>query len=364
MKVVHVIDSGGLYGAEIMLLSLLEEQKKLAIEPEVISIGLLGQSEKALEKELALRNITVHKVRMSPLPKISQSLKILNICKSSNASIIHSHGYKGNVLLGILPRWIRRIPVVTTLHGYTKHRFFSKMTIYQFVDKCMVRFLDAIILVSPTLKAQINLFGVNKKVHVIPNGIPMLDAANDVKKKDSTEFIIGSIGRLCKEKNFVFLINMMPKVLELIPNAKLIIHGEGEQRTLLLDEIKRLNLEQYIYLPGYVHKPHDFLKDIDLYINCSLTEGMPITLLEAMRAKCLVLASNIAANNQLLHGDYKINMLFELNGESFINAICKYHEASLHKKEAQAEMLYKMYIDSYTSVAMAKKYKTLYETLL
>lgn len=364
MKVVHVIDSGGLYGAEMMLLNLLEEQKKIAIEPEVISIGVYNQPEKALERELAIRNIVVHKVRMSPSPKISQSLRILNICKASQANIIHSHGYKGNVLLGVLPWWIRRIPVVTTLHGYTRHKLISKMTIYQFVDKFIVRFLESIILVSPTLKAQINLFGINKKVHVIPNGIPMLGDESDVKIKDRKEFIIGSIGRLCKEKNFSFLINMMPKVLEAIPNAKLVIHGDGEQREELLCEIIRLNLEGHVSLPGYIKTPHSFLKTIDLYVNCSLTEGMPITLLEAMRAKCPILASNIAANNQLLHGDYKIKMLFELTDESFIDAVSKCRSIGSSEREEQAELLYDIFVRSYTSAAMARKYKTLYEALV
>jgi len=364
MKVVHVIDSGGLYGAEIMLLSLLEELKKIGIVPEVISIGLLGQSEKALERELAVRNITTHKVRMSSLPRLSQSLQILNICKSTGANVIHSHGYKGNVLLGVIPKWIRRIPVVTTLHGYTRHKFLSKMTIYQSVDKCMVRFLDAIVLVSPTLKTQINLFGVNGKARVIPNGIPILDETDDVKKKESGDFVIGSIGRLCKEKNFSFLINMMPHVLKLKPDAKLVIHGEGEQRSMLEAEIKRLHLEQHVYLPGYISKPHDFLREIDLYINCSLTEGMPITLLEAMRARCLILGSDIAANKQLLNGNYNINMLFELNEESFVNIISRYFKASTSDKENQAETLHSLFINSYTSAAMASKYKALYETLL
>lgn len=361
MKVLHVIDSGGLYGAEMMLLSLLAEQKKLAIDAEVISIGLPGESEKAIEKELKLRNFVVHPLRMSKFPRISQGVAILKLCTSVGANIIHSHGYKGNILLGILPKWIRKIPVITTLHGYTQHKFLSKMTVYQCVDKLVSKLLDAIVLVSPTLMAQINQFGTRKKVHIVYNGIPLLDDEVSSCVKDSNIYLIGSIGRLSKEKNFAFLIAMMPEVLRIIPQAKLIIHGEGEERAKLEHQIRCLGLENCISMPGYIKNPHNFLNKIDLYVNCSFTEGMPITLLEAMRARSLMLASNIPANKLLLDGDYALKPLFDLTNNSFLEGLRAHCLAPSYIKNDQKNKFYNLFYDSYTSVAMAKKYKEIYE---
>jgi len=363
MKVVHVIDSGGLYGAEIMLLSLLQEQKEIGVEPEVISIGNLNQPEKAIEAELKIRGVPVHAIRMATFPALSQSLSILAICKQLDARVIHCHGYKGNILLGILPLWIRRIPVVTTLHGYTRHKFLSKMTIYQFIDKLMIRFLEAVVLVSPALGNQIVTFGIQKKIHIVPNGIPQLDELLNTFSVKSDKFVIGSIGRLCKEKNFSFLIAMMPKVLEVIPSATLIIHGEGEEREKLQMQVQQMNLADKVIFPGYTKNPHAFLQELDVYVNCSLTEGMPITLLEAMRAKCFIAASRIPANVQLLKGKYALEMLFDFSETSFVNCLYSYVNAIDDIKTQQKQKLYDVFIESYTSFAMAKKYKEIYETL-
>ncbi len=367
MKVVHLIDSGGLYGAEMMLLSLINEQEKQGIAIDVISMGTINQPEKELERVLKERNIAVHILRMSSIPSFSQGIRILNICRSVGADIIHSHGYKGNILLGILPRSLRKIPVVTTLHGYTKHHLFSKMTINQVVDKFLVRFLDAIVLVSPTIASQINLMGVSNKVFVIPNGVNQESPNSaDLIEKGKEEisqssFVIGSIGRLCIEKNYLFIIRQMPKILSVIPNAKLVIHGEGSERQLLESEIRRLNLEEYIFLPGYIDNPHAFLKEIDLYVNCSITEGMPITILEAMRAKCLVLASSILANKYLLENKYPLDMLYDFENNSFVDKLKIIASASEEIKNQQKESLYNLFVTSFTSASMAEKYAKIYE---
>jgi glycosyltransferase involved in cell wall biosynthesis len=367
MKVVHLIDSGGLYGAEMMLLSLIDEQKKQGIAVDVISMGAINQSEKELERELKERKISVHALRISSVPSFSQGMRILNICRSVGGDIIHSHGYKGNILLGMLPRVFRKIPVVTTLHGYTKHNFFSKMTLNQFIDKCLVRFLDAIILVSPTIASQINLMGVGSKVFFIPNGVNQEISSStnllELEKKDNSpsDFVIGSIGRLCIEKNYLFIIRTMPKILNVLPNAKLVIHGEGSERQLLESEIRRLNLEKCVFLPGYVDNPHAFLKTIDLYVNCSITEGMPITILEAMRAKCLVLASNILANKYLLENKYPLDMLYDFENDSFVEKFKAIVTAPEDIKNQQKENLYSLFVTSFTSASMAEKYTKIYE---
>jgi glycosyltransferase involved in cell wall biosynthesis len=367
MKVVHVIDSGGLYGAEIMLLSLIEEQKKLGIDVEVISIGAVNQPEKKLERELKTQKIITHVLRIPKVPSFSQGRRIFDICKTVKANVIHSHGYKGNILLGMWPRRLRKVPVVTTLHGYTKHKFLSKMTVNQIADKMFVRSLDAIVLVSPTINSQINLAGVKNKVVVIPNGVKEIISSDITFSNEITapsDFVIGSIGRLCKEKNYLFLIGMMPHILLKQPNAKLIIYGEGEERGILESEINRLNLSEQVFLPGYLHNPHSFLQSIDLYVNCSLTEGMPITILEAMRARCLILASNILANQYLLGRSYKVKMLYDFSMDSFIECFSGIITASLAIQEDVKESLHALYASSFTSASMAKKYSQVYEKII
>lgn len=68
MKVLHIIDSGGLYGAEVVLLNLVTEQVKQGLEPIIASIGEKGIAEKPLETEATMRGFRIEKFRMTPGP--------------------------------------------------------------------------------------------------------------------------------------------------------------------------------------------------------------------------------------------------------------------------------------------------------
>jgi len=362
MKVIHIIDSGGLYGAESMLLALVQEQKNIGIDTEVISIGTYEEQEKPLELELQRIGCVCYKVRMKPKPSIRQSISLINLCISSGANIIHSHGYKGNIMMAIIPAIFRRLPVVATLHGYTKHKFLSKMTVYQFFDKVALRFLEAVVLVSPAIS--INTIGIKKRLKVIFNGISSIDS--DVTLpfgKNNEDFFIGTMGRLSKEKNFSFLIKAMPEILSQIPNAKLVIHGEGELRSELELLVNEMNLKKYVFLPGYVRDVNAFLKNIDVYVNCSITEGMPITLLEAMRAKCLVLASDISANKFLLEEKFG-SLLYRLELKEFVNSVFKLQAKCEEEKDYIRNELNIFFLKYFTARRMAENYKKLYMELL
>jgi len=239
---------------------------------------------------------------------------------------VHSHGYKGNILLGIIPKPWRKIPTICTVHGYTKQKGLSKLAIYQWLDRYFLNHLDAVVLVSEGMRHQVNEKKLNRKLHIIPNGIP----ENTFTSEDSPipyfrqeDFKIAAIGRLSHEKNFQLLINAMPSVLGKIPNAKLVIYGEGPEKEILEQLIKKLNLAKNVFLPGYIGNPSKVYRQADLFVNCSTTEGMPITLLESMREGCVYIASNIPANISITPKTLINNIVFSLNEKSISTIIHK-----------------------------------------
>lgn len=148
MKILHIIDSGGLYGAEIMLLSLAEEQVGQGLEPIIASIGEPGIKEKPLEIEAKKRGLRVKRFRMRPGPNFLGAVEILRFARQEGCELLHSHGYKGNILFGLLPRCMRQIPLIGSLHGYTSTTGFNKMRVYEWLDSLSLRFLDQVVLVN------------------------------------------------------------------------------------------------------------------------------------------------------------------------------------------------------------------------
>lgn len=92
--------------------------------------------------------------------------------------------------------------------------------------------------------------------------------------------VIGHVGHLSQVKNQAFLIRLMPRILSLCPNARLLLLGDGEDRPMLEGLIHRLQLEEQVILTGNVSNVGDYLSAMDVFVFPSLFEGMPLSLLE------------------------------------------------------------------------------------
>lgn len=363
MRVVHLIDSGGYYGAEVMLVNLCKAQLAQGISVDVISIGTKNDNEKPLEKKLRLEKIPFKTWRMLPLPDPREALKILRYCKSTNTQVIHSHGYKGNILIGMIPKIMRGLRLVSTVHGYTKQNNNIKMRINQWLDKKILGKVDAVVLVSSNMSHQIPS-RVAQTAQIVPNGIPDLPGDRTVANADQfflpNNLKLGSIGRLSEEKNFGLLIDAFSIIKKRIPHAKLVIWGDGNKRKELEEKISAMKMNDYISLPGYIDQPEAAFNTLDIYINCSLTEGMPISLLEAMRGETLIVATNIPANRAILEPINTLNQLCDLTPESLAQTVCALYESDEDTKDKQRERNRLEFTLKYTLNKMAEGYLKIY----
>ncbi|MDX5429536.1 MAG: hypothetical protein LPK45_00665, partial [Bacteroidota bacterium] len=98
MKILHLIDSGGLYGAEKVLLNLAIEQKRQGMEPVMLSAGLPNIEDKAIEIEARKVGIEVVAWRMKAGLNIREGLRIIEWACSNGVKVLHSHGYKFNII--------------------------------------------------------------------------------------------------------------------------------------------------------------------------------------------------------------------------------------------------------------------------
>ena len=93
---------------------------------------------------------------------------------------------------------------------------------------------------------------------------------NITNKKFFSNKTIISIGRLTKQKNFEFLIEAFKKIIDRYPNFSLIILGEGEKRKTLEKQIKKLNLENKVFLIGHKKYIQIFKKSGSVHIIISV----------------------------------------------------------------------------------------------
>lgn len=370
MRVLHVIDSGGVYGAEVMLLGLMREQRVQGVEPVLCSIGEPGIGDKPLELRAEQGGFQVLRLRMRKGLNLRGALAIARLGREERCDLFHTHGYKGNILLACLPRRLRRLPMIATLHGWTGISGYNKLAVYQWLDARMLRRADAVILVNKAI-AQHPLFNHvrAKQMYVVENGIPLLQHQAECFEPDphisafcKDGFVIGSIGRLSPEKGYNDLIEALAILRARGLPAKLIIIGEGEHSAHLMREIEQRNLNEYVLLPGYKANAARYLTLFNVFVLSSLSEGLPITLLEAMAQHIPVVATRVGGIPDVLTDKETGMLVSSQQPKALADAIAALQQdcAFAH---ALSQRAHRTVTNQYTSSRMAQKYLEIYDAL-
>lgn len=369
MKILHVIDSGGLYGAESMLLTLTEEQRQLGHDPVILSIGTPNESEKPLESEAIRRGLSVCPWRMRAGLNLIGGYRILRYAQDGGFDVLHSHGYKGNILLGIFPYRFRQLPLVSTLHGWTSLEASSRMAIYQWLDCRMLRRSNAVVLVSPLMKndARIKICRI-ANIQTICNGISIqegriADVDLTIKKFCDEGFIVGTVGRLSPEKGIDVLIDAMAVLSVRHPDMKAVLLGEGPSRAALEKKISDAGLTDKILLPGFRRDAKNYMRYFDVFVLPSLTEGLPIVLLEAMASRVPVVAASVGGVPEVI-GRSEYGLLVEPNDSTgLVNAVDKVYTGEIPVYDL-VNRAYQRLHEHYSSKQMAVSYLALYRDVV
>lgn len=260
---------------------------------------------------------------------LSRSLRLKQYVKNENVDVIHLHNepFKYLVLSGVISKNIR---FFKTVHSEFQIIFSSKFKIITtsfFIKKYNIQ----LIALHETMRKELNeRFNVTNTV-VIRNGIDMerfnpnyyINAQVPLKYElgfTTDDFIVGTVGRLSKEKNQIHLIRTFYELSKRKSNAKLLIVGEGPLREELTQQIHALNLSNKIILTGARSDIPELLSIMDVFVFPSIYEGLPIVLIEAqaMGKKCVV--SSAIPKEAHLTETY-ITLDLELSHEEWCNAI-------------------------------------------
>jgi glycosyltransferase involved in cell wall biosynthesis len=369
VNILHVIDSGGLYGAEMVLLNLVSEQMRMGNRPVIASIGTRGEKTKPLEEEAQRQGMAIIPFRFRNGPNVLGAFKILRYAHTGRIQILHTHGYKADILLGFMPKKLRRLPVVSTVHGWTGIDPFSRIKLYEWMDGLSLRHMEAVCTVNHAMLKHPRLKRLqHDKVHVIRNGIPKLDADSPLPDDEITEFCgqvftVASIGRLSQEKGYHYLLEAFSLLINKGIDVRLLIVGEGPERPHLEKMILRLGLSGKVVLPGYRKEAWRYLSGCDVFVLSSLTEGLPITLLEAMQMGVPVVVTAVGGMPAIIKPGDTGRIVPPGSPQSLAESIAEIHHdgktAALMAQRAQ-ELVYR----EYSLERMCRGYSEIYHNLL
>ncbi|MGB9331163.1 MAG: glycosyltransferase [Steroidobacteraceae bacterium] len=314
MRILHLIHSEGVYGAERILLYLAREQQRRGHEPVIGSIGPLGVGPKEIETTAQSSGLSVVPIRIASRPTPGVIRSLLQTVRDISPDVLHSHGYKADILLGFLPGRVRG-PMITTLHGWTAGGKLDAVWLYEQLDRISLRRMEAVVVVaSPMLQLPTLRHVAPERLHLIENGIPPLAERLEelaarggaVLPRELLVFTaqqptVVAIGRLSREKGLLVLLDAFARV-RAERACQLLIVGEGPERAALRRRIQQLRLSGSVLISGYLEGADRLLEHAAGFVMSSLTEGMPLVLLEALQWPVPILATRVGAIPELLDG--------------------------------------------------------------
>ncbi|MCC5888999.1 MAG: glycosyltransferase family 4 protein [Alkalibacterium sp.] len=318
MNAIH-INAGNEYGGGLShIVSLLS-----ALKDNHVTAELLVLEEGPVAAAARIEGIDVTVIQQSSRYDLRVFKKLINYINDSQAEIVHTHGPRANMIMGLLKPFIKAKWIVTvhsnpyldfTDRGL-KGRFFEKINISS------VRRADSVITVSNEIKAILLNAGMNQaNLHTIYNGIHFEPPIN--KPKNENVFQIIAVGRLETVKNFHLLLKALAEVRQL--NWKLVLCGEGKEKDSLIELSRKLELDTRVDFMGWLNKEElqDAISQSDLMVLSSVSEGFPVVLLQAAEQQVPCIATDVGDVKALVHNPRE-GWLIEANDAAALKASLK-----------------------------------------
>jgi len=284
-----------LAGTELATYNIAKHLAKRGHEVHVIT-----SLDEGLPKHSLEYGFYIHRIRLLNVQFVGISffwLKRFLVLIKIKPDIIHCQDLN-NGLAGFLAGKFLRRPYVIWGQGTD---VYMPQPLLKSLSKFLVNDADAIIALTEDMKSRLQKFA-HRNIYVIPNGIDLKKFENlsrdniqhTLQTKKGEQFLI-FVGRLRPEKGMQYLIEAMRLIRNKRSSVRLIIVGEGPEEYGLKRLVEQLNLEHCVTFMGNVpnEKVPKYMAIADVFILPSLSEGLPIALLEAMAAGLPIIATRV-----------------------------------------------------------------------
>jgi len=305
--VMHLIAAMNIAGAEKVVLNLLSQSKICPFDLRVTSFvrGIDGGGTEFL-KAAAGCGAKIDRIQTYHRWDFRDVGHLLRIIKRHNVAIIHSHGYKSDIS-GVIASKLTGVPIIATAHGFTGAD--ANLRFNENLGRFFLRFANTILPVSENIREKLAYSGVpENKINIVPNAVDFdyfRGAPNSDFRKcwgvRRHEILIGSAGRLSVEKAHINLIKALGKLSpDARANLKIVIAGTGPQEQNIRDEADRIGISEKLIFAGFIEDMRSFYQALDIFCLPSLTEGLPLTILEAAASCRAIVASKVGSIGNMI----------------------------------------------------------------
>jgi glycosyltransferase involved in cell wall biosynthesis len=253
------------------------------------------------------RGFEAHELAHDTPRLLAAAAELAGRLRAERPEALLMHGYKAG-LIGRIAARRAGVPAVAVSRGWTYES--AKVRLYEAMDRVNLRLVDRVVCVSRGQAAKVRRAGVaERKILVIPNAVDVERfAATDPAARAELQAlfpatvrrIVGAAGRLSPEKGFADLVDAAARVAEREPDVGFAVFGDGALRQELGRRIAAAGLAGRFVLAGFRPDLDRLAPRLDLFVQSSLTEGMPNVVLEACAAGVPVVATAVGGTPEIL----------------------------------------------------------------
>ncbi len=367
VRVLHVIDSLNLGGAQAVLINLIRYGDKSRFEFEAATMYGHG----VYWDKLHELGVPVHSLSFDArVPLYVPRLAWLFLTRQYD--IVHTHLIGANVLGKPLAA-ICGVPIRIN-HDHCNDKEADPRRWVPAVDKLTNRFATHLIAVSESIRE----YAVKEeelpaaRVSTIYNGIDLdiyrprpeaREAARARLELPPDAFVVTGVGRLSTQKNFTLFLEVAAAVLTRQPRAFFLIAGTGPQDQMLREQARRLGIESRLRFLGYVSAMAELYPAIDMLLLTSLYEGLPITILEAMATGTVIVSSRLDGVQEILEDGVDSALAPSGDVAAFTARVCELIDQPALASQYALAALQKVRA-SYSAAAMTRAVEAIYSKYL
>ncbi|MEY2977559.1 MAG: glycosyltransferase [Prochlorotrichaceae cyanobacterium] len=312
-------------GAERICATLANQLAECGYQVDLILFKAEGEYLETLHEkinviDLALTSVTARKGWKPPssLQSLRAIFRLIDYIRTHNPKVILASTHYVNEVAILSKFFVRNPPQVIIAehtHVSTESKYSEPISarLIPFSIKLLYPFANKIVAVSQGVADDLNHHLMFKRnISVIYN--PVINSQLYEQSEQGIEHpwfqqkdrpVLVASGRFVCQKDFLTLIKAFAKVLER-QKAYLILLGDGVEKKKIIALIQSLNLEEYVFLTGFISNPYAYLKQADLFVSSSRWEGLPTTIIEALALQIPVVATDCPSGPAeiLKNGEY------------------------------------------------------------
>lgn len=318
-----------------------------------------------LEETLSLSGIPVHHLDKKEGLDFGLVKRLAALTREIGADVIHSNNYSAWLYSVLASKFGGTGVCVHTEHSNVdsgeKRRYVLEWILSHWTH--FVVSVSEMVRMNLIERARID----TRRIRYVPNGIDTVQFSSSVDIRHATreelgladdEVVVGAIGRLVPVKNHGLLLDAFSRALGKGVSLRLMIIGEGPERELLEETVGRLGLGSQVILTGERQDVDVLLNAMDIYVLSSLSEGMSLSLLEAMSMGLPIIATAVGGSVDLVQEQNGI-LVPSGDAEAMKDAIIRLaSDFEARKRMGQASRA--SVLEHYSKDAMVKHYCDIY----